>query len=89
MTAEEFLIEKFKELEKKFNDAEETVEDTKDLLADKIEELNEYRRLVDLLQIHFSKSASGVHFDFFNVTAKPEEIEILKNFFDLDDDDEE
>ena len=88
MTAEEFLVEKYQQLEKRMAEAEEVIEDLHELNACKREEIEQFEKLINLLQSHFSKSASGIHFDFFNVASHKDEIEFLKNFFDLEDEED-
>ena len=84
MTAEELLVERYLELEKKAADLEEIIEDKVELLEQKRDEVADYENLVSVLKIHLKKNEYGIFIEFKNyIEADKDDLDFLCDFFEL------
>lgn len=85
MTAEELLVERFVKLEKKCEELQEVIEDLQEVLCEKRAEIEEYEKIVDLLQNHYKSGRFGFSFDFGDYEKEYDIcVEQLSAYFDLD-----
>jgi hypothetical protein len=84
MTAEELLVERYLELEKKVAGLEEVIEDKEELLEQKRDEIFEYENLVSVLKKHLKRDKYGITIEFKSyIEEDREDIEFLSEFFEL------
>ena len=85
MTAEEFVVDCYKQLRKDFEDAMKIIDELREDIEDKNEEISQYENLVSVLQNHISVDKYGITIDFRNYKSEDkDDIEYLKDYFDVD-----
>ena len=85
MRADEFVVERLIQTEKKVSDLEEVVEDLNEMLAIKRGELIEYQNLVEILKKRFKQDKYGISIELKNyIEDDKEDIEFVKAFLETD-----
>ena len=85
MTAEELLVQRFLELEKKYESLNDQLEEAKESYADLSEELKEYQEVFSVLQRHLESNRYCVTIEFTKYTDEGKaDLEVLKDFLDID-----
>ena len=86
MTAEEFVVDCYKQLKKDFDEATKIINDLREDIEDKNEEISQYENLVSVLQNHLSVDKYGIiNIEFRNFKAEDkDDIEYLKDYFDVE-----
>ena len=85
MTAEEFLVDAYKQLKKDFDGAIKIIDELRDELEDKNEEISQYEALVAIFEKHLCVTKYGADFEFVNYKAdEVPDFEFLKDYFDVD-----
>ena len=89
MRADEFLVEKYLELEKKYRGQRVQIEDLQDEVDTAQEELADFENLVHILSKHLTVSENGVSIYLSKfMTEDKADIEYLANYFDLEAEEE-
>jgi phage regulator Rha-like protein len=84
MRADELLVERFLELEKKLKLAKKIIDDLKDDNETAKEELADYENLVRMLSKHLKVTKYGVFFEIKNyIEEEKADIDFLANYFDV------
>lgn len=90
MTAEELLVERFLELERKVKNLEEDIEIKQDEVDTAMEELADHDNLVQILSKYIKVTKYGVSFDLKNfIEDEKADIDYLYNYFDLEFDEDD
>ena len=85
MTAEEFVVDCYKQLKKDFDGAIKIIDELREDIEDKNEEISQYENLVSVLQKHISVDKYGINIEFRNYKAEDkDDIEYLKDYFDVE-----
>lgn len=85
MRADEFLVERFIELERKAKNLEEDLEVKQDEVDTAQEELADFENLVHILSKYVKVSKYGVLFELRNYYEEEKaDIDYLANYFDVD-----
>jgi predicted nucleic acid-binding Zn-ribbon protein len=85
MTAEEFLVECYKQLKEDFDEANKTIEELREDIDGKNDKISNYENLIYVLQKHISVDKYGISIEFRNYKAEDkDDIEYLKDYFDVD-----
>lgn len=85
MTAEEYLVDCYKQLKKEFDSAITLVENLREEIEEKNEEIIQYENLVSVIQKHLSSDKYGIDISFRNYKSEDkDDIEYLKDYFDVD-----
>lgn len=85
MRADEFLVERFQELEKKLHDMRKKNEDLQDDIDTAQEELADFENLVHILSKHLTVSEHGVSIYLSKFTTEDKaDIDYLANYFDVE-----
>lgn len=85
MTAEELLVERFLELEKKVLEKDNQIEDLQDDVDKAQEEIADFENLVHVLSKHINVTKYGVSFEFKNyIEEDKDDIDYLANYFDVE-----
>lgn len=85
MRADEFLVERFLDLEDKLCQKQKQNEELVDQIEKAQEELADFENLVHILSKHIKVTKWGVSFDFKNFIEEDEaDIDYLANYFDVE-----
>ena len=85
MTAEEFVVDCYKQLKKDFTEQLKSLTSCVRTLRTKNEEISKYENLVSVLQKHISVDKYGINIEFRNYKAEDkDDIEYLKDYFDVE-----
>jgi uncharacterized protein YoxC len=85
MTAEELLVERFLELERKVKELEEDIETKQDDVDTAMEELADHDNLVQILSKYIKVTKYGVSFELRNYYEEEKaDIDYLANYFDVE-----
>ena len=85
MRADEFLVERFLELEKKLREKRKKIEDLQDENDYAQEELADFENLVNILSKYVKVSKYGVSIELRNyVEEEKADIDYLANYFDVE-----
>lgn len=86
MRADELLVERYLQMEKKLAGSDEVIDDLHEMVAEKMDEIKEYENLIAFLQMHLKQNEFGVFFEFYNHRAShPADIEYLSSFFEINE----
>ena len=84
MTAEELLVERYLELEKKVEGLEKVVECNEEFIEQERDEISEYENLVSVLKKHLKKNEYGITIEFKNyIKEDKDDLDFLYDFFEL------
>lgn len=84
MRADEFLVERFLELEKNLREERNKAEDLQEDFENAQEEIADFENLVHILSKHINVTKYGVSFDFKNYIEEDKaDIDYLANYFDV------
>ena len=84
MRAEELLVERYLEMEKKVENLKKVIEQNEESIEKKIDEIEDYETLFDILKSHLQFDKFGITIELKSYIEKDkDDLEILKDFFEL------